>query len=88
MTYEIQKACLIPLFPAANQYWHAEEELKSPTTEVWQTLDSAISLDEALLKLQKYRNFNKGRDFTYRIVEVIQEKPLVVVSEETGGKTS
>ena len=70
MGYEIQKLILIPINCSMT---FAEGE--SPyTTEVWQPLASAYNLKEGLEKLQRFREFNKGRGLIYRLIKTISEK--------------
>lgn len=66
MRYEIQKACLIPVFPTS--VWRGGG--KSPTQELWQVVDTAGDEEEAVQKFDRCLTFNKGKGIFYRLVQV------------------
>lgn len=64
MSYEIQKACLIPISVGAG--WRGDH---SETTEVWMTVAQSLVKDQAEQKLNRFLEYNKGKEIFYRIVK-------------------
>ena len=64
MGWEVQKACLIPIFP--GDIWRKDS---SETEELWQVVATAGDKWQAAKKLEEFLHYNQGSKIFYRMVE-------------------
>lgn len=67
MVFQVVKIICIPIYCGDHPM----------TTEVFQPVGQRqISLEEGLELLNKFREWNKGRGITYRLIQLVEEKSL------------
>jgi len=71
MIYEVQKACLIPVLSG----YFRQDETKGHTQELWQPVGKRhLNKVDAFKELERFREWNKGKNLHYRLVVIVEEK--------------